>query len=111
MDLLEERLSSRRYLIENQLTEADWRLFSTLLRFDIVYFGHFKCNKKHIYEYPNLCNFTLDLYQHSGIARITNFEQIKRGYYHLMPNLNPIGIIAKGPELDFNQRHDRDRFS
>jgi putative glutathione S-transferase len=111
LDLLEERLSSSRYLIENQLTEADWRLFSTLLRFDIVYFGHFKCNKKHIYEYPNLWNFTLDLYQHPGISKITNFEQIKRGYYYLMPNLNPSGIVAKGPELDFNQPHDRDRFS
>ena len=111
LDLLEERLSSSRYLIGNQLTEADWRLFSTLLRFDIVYFGHFKCNKKHIYEYPNLWNFTLDLYQHPGISKITNFEQIKRGYYHLMPNLNPSGIVAKGPKLDFNQPHDRDRFS
>lgn len=108
LDMLEEKLSSNRYLVGDRLTEADWRLFSTLLRFDIVYFGHFKCNKKHIYEYPNLWNFTLELYQHPGIAEVTNFEQIKRGYYYLMPNLNPSGIIAKGPDLDFNQPHNRD---
>jgi putative glutathione S-transferase len=111
LDLLEERLNSNRYLIGNRLTEADWRLFSTLLRFDIVYFGHFKCNKKHIYEYPNLWNFTLELYQYPGISGVTNFEQIKRGYYHLMPNVNPSGIVAKGPELNFNQPHNRDRFA
>jgi putative glutathione S-transferase len=108
LDVLEEKLSSSRYLVGNRLTEADWRLFSTLLRFDIVYFGHFKCNKKHIYEYPNLWNFTRELYQYPGIAEVTNFEQIKRGYYCLMPNVNPSGIIAKGPELDFKRPHKRD---
>ena len=110
LDLLEKKLNNSRYLTGGQLTEADWRLFSTLLRFDIVYFSHFKCNKKHIYEYPNLWNFTLELYQYPGIARITNFEQIKRGYYHLMPKLNPSGIVAKGPEINFNQPHDREQF-
>jgi putative glutathione S-transferase len=111
LDLLEEKLDKNRYLTGSRLTEADWRLFSTLLRFDIVYFGHFKCNKKHIYEYPNLWNFTLDLYQYPGISSITNFEQIKRGYYHLMPKVNPSGIVAKGPLINFNQPHDRERFT
>ncbi len=109
LDDLEERLAQQRYLVGDRLTEADWRLFSTLLRFDIVYYGHFKCNKKHIYEYPNLWNFTLELYQHPGVAEVTNFDHIKRGYYHLMPQVNPLGIVAKGPALDFNQPHDRDK--
>jgi len=110
LDDLETKLGKQRYLVGNRLTEADWRLFSTLLRFDIVYFGHFKCNKKHIYEYPNLWNFTLELYQYPGISEITNFRQIKRGYYHLMPNINPLGIVARGPDIDFNEPHDRDKF-
>jgi len=109
LDDLEERLAQQRYLVGDRLTEADWRLFSTLLRFDIVYYGHFKCNKKHIYEYPNLWNFTLELYQHPGVAEVTNFDHIKRGYYHLMPQVNPLGIVAKGPALDFNQPHERDK--
>ena len=79
LDMLDDRLGQHRYLVGDRLTEADWRLFSTLIRFDLVYFGHFKCNKKHIYEYSNLWNFTLELYQYPGIAEITNFEHIKRG--------------------------------
>ena len=110
LDELDRRLSSQRYLVGSQITEADWRLFTTLVRFDAVYYGHFKCNKKHIYEYPNLWNLTLELYQHPGIAEVTNFEHIKRGYYHLMPQVNPLGIVAKGPALDFNQPHDRNKF-
>ncbi|HJO88011.1 MAG TPA: glutathione S-transferase family protein, partial [Rhodospirillales bacterium] len=109
LDDLEERLAQQRYLVGDRLTEADWRLFSTLLRFDIVYYGHFKCNKKHIYEYPNLWNFTLELYQHPGVAEVTNFDHIKRGYYHLRPQLNPLGTVAKGPALDFNHPHDREK--
>ncbi|MBT5939565.1 MAG: glutathione S-transferase family protein [Rhodospirillaceae bacterium] len=110
LDDLDARLGQQRYLVGERLTEADWRLFSTLLRFDIVYYGHFKCNKKHIYEYPNLWNFTLELYQHPGIAEVTNFDHIKRGYYHLMPKVNPLGIVAKGPSINFDQPHDRDKF-
>jgi putative glutathione S-transferase len=110
LDELDERLGKQRYLVGDRLTEADWRLFSTLLRFDMVYYGHFKCNKKHVYEYSNLWNFTLELYQHPGIAEVTNFDHIKRGYYGLMPRVNPLGIVAKGPDIDFNQAHDRDRF-
>jgi putative glutathione S-transferase len=111
LDELEKILGGQRYLVGARLTEADWRLFSTLLRFDIVYYCHFKCNKKHIYEYPNLWNFTLELYQHPGIAEVTNFDHIKRGYYYLMPNVNPLGIVAKGPEINFNQPHNRDKFA
>ena len=109
LDKLDDRLGQHRYLVGDRLTEADRRLFSTLIRFDLVYFGHFKCNKKHIYEYSNLWNFTLEIYQYPGIAEITNFEHIKRGYYHLMPNINPNGIVAKGGNINFEQNHDRDR--
>jgi putative glutathione S-transferase len=111
LDELEARLSKQRYLVGGRLTEADWRLFSTLLRFDIVYYGNFKCNKKHIYEYPNLWNFTCELYQHPGIADVTNLGHIKQGYYGLMPRTNPSGVVPKGPAIDFTQSHDRDRFS
>ena len=109
LDELEQRLSQQRYLAGGRLTEADWRLFSTLLRFDIVYYGLFKCNKKHIYEYPNLWNFTLELYQHPGVAEVTDLEHIKRGYYSSMTRLDVKGFVPKGPDLNFNQTHDRDR--
>ena len=107
---LEARLSGQRYLVGGRLTEADWRLFSTLLRFDIVYYGNFKCNKKHVYEYPNLWNYTLELYQHPGVAEVTNLDHIKRGYYGMMPRTNPSGVVPKGPDIDFTAAHDRDRF-
>ena len=110
LDVMEERLGRQRYLTGSQITEADWRLFSTLLRFDIVYYGLFKCNKKHIYEYPNLWNFTLELYQHQGVAGITDLHHIKRGYYSNMNRLDVKGFVPKGPDLDFHQPHDRDRF-
>ena len=108
---MEEILSRQRYLVGDRITAADWRAFPTLFRFDTVYHYAFKCNKKHLYQYPNLWNFTLELYQYPGISGVTNFEQIKRGYYHLMPNVNPSGIVAKGPELNFNQPHNRNRFA
>ena len=111
LDDLEARLAKQRYLVGGRLTEADWRLFSTLLRFDIVYYGNFKCNKKHVYEYPNLWNYTCELYQHPGIAEVTNLDHIKRGYYGLMPRTNPSGVVPKGPAIDFTQKHDRGRFS
>ena len=107
LDDLDARLGRQHYLCGDRITEADWRLFSTLLRFDLVYYGNFKCNKKHIYEYANLWNFTLELYQHPGVAEATNLHHIKRGYYHLMPHINPSGITPKGPEIDFMQPHDR----
>ena len=111
LDAMEARLSHQRYLVGNQITEADWRLFSTLLRFDIVYYGLFKCNKKHIYEYPNLWNFTLELYQHPGVEEITNLSHIKQGYYATMKRLDVKGFVPLGPDLDFTQAHDRERFS
>lgn len=111
LDKLEERLGERRYLTGEKLTEADWRLFSTLIRFDVVYYTHFKCNKRHIFDYPNLWNFTLELYQYPGISSLTNFDHIKRGYYGLMPKINPSEIVAKGPDIDFNQPHDRGKFA
>jgi glutathionyl-hydroquinone reductase len=110
LDMLDDRLSHQRYLVGERITEADWRLFSTLLRFDLVYYVNFKCNKKHIYEYPNLWNFTLELYQHPGVAEVTNLHHIKYGYFHLMDRLNPSGIVPKGPAIDFMQPHNRDRF-
>lgn len=111
LDKLEDRLGERRYLTGEKLTEADWRLFSTLIRFDVVYYTHFKCNKRHIFDYPNLWNFTLELYQYPGISSLTNFDHIKRGYYGLMPKINPSEIVAKGPDIDFNQPHDRGKFA
>ena len=111
LDDLEKKLGSQRYLAGGTLTEADWRLFSTLLRFDIVYYGLFKCNKRHIYEYPNLWNFTLELYQHPGVAGVTDLNHIKRGYYANMQRLDVKGFVPKGPKLDFNGSHDRRRFS
>ncbi|MEE2760641.1 MAG: glutathione S-transferase family protein [Pseudomonadota bacterium] len=111
LDELEARLSKQRYLVGRQLTEADWRLFSTLLRFDLVYYGNFKCNKQHVYEYPSLWNYTLELYQHPGIGEVTNLEHIKRGYYGLMPRTNPSGVVPKGPNIDFAQPHNREGLS
>lgn len=110
LDELDARLGKQRYLVGERLTEADWRLFSTMLRFDIVYYGHFKCNRQHIYEYSNLWNFTQELYQYPGVAEVTNFEHIKRGYY-ISPERNPSGTVPKGPDLDFAAPHDRERFS
>jgi len=110
LDTLEERLSSQRYLVGRQITEADWRLFTTLVRFDAVYVGHFKCNWRRIADYPNLSNYLRELYQTPGIAETVNMEHIKRHYYGSHRNINPTGIVPLGPELDFNAPHDRGRF-
>lgn len=110
LDELEERLSGQRYLAGDTLTEADWRLFTTLLRFDPVYVGHFKTNLRRIADYPNLFNFTRELYQVPGIADTVNMRHIKRHYYYSHGNINPTRIIPRGPELDLEAPHDRDRF-
>jgi len=110
LDRMEERLSKQRYLVGGRLTESDWRLFSTLVRFDIVYYGLFKCNKRHVYEYPNLWDYTLELYQYPGVAEVSRLDHFKRGYYAAMPKLNPLAIVPVGPDLDFTQSHDRNRF-
>jgi glutathionyl-hydroquinone reductase len=108
LDWLEERLGSRRYLAGDRLTEADWRLFTTLVRFDSVYHGHFKCNLRRLVDYPNLWAFTRELYQLEGIAGTVHMDQIKTHYYGSHKQLNPSGIIPRGPELDFNAFHRRD---
>ena len=110
LDQVEERLSRQRYLVGNQLTEADWRLFTTLLRFDPVYVGHFKCNRQRIADYPNLSNYTRELYQVQGVAPTVNMKHIKAHYYGSHKTINPTGIIPVGPEIDYSAPHDRDRF-
>lgn len=108
LDELEQRLSQQRYLVGNQITEADWRLFTTLVRFDAVYYGHFKTNKKRIIDYPNLWAYTRELYQIPGVAETVNMDHIKTHYYASHKFINPSGVVPKGPELDFMQPHGRD---
>ncbi len=110
LDWLEERLSRQRYLVGTGITEADWRLFTTLVRFDAVYHGHFKCNRQRIVDYPNLSNYLRDLHQVPGIAETVNMDHIKRHYYMSMTAINPTRIVPAGPALDFNAPHDRGRF-
>jgi putative glutathione S-transferase len=109
-DQLEARLTRQRYLAGRQITEADWRLFTTLVRFDSVYFSHFKCNLRRLADYPNLWNYTRDLYQVPGIAETVNIDQIKRHYYGSQRQVNPTGIVPIGPLIDFSAPHDRSRF-
>jgi len=110
LDELERRLSRHRYLVGDAITEADWRLFTTLIRFDAVYYGHFKCNLRRIADYPNLSNYLRDLYQQPGIAALVNMDHIKRHYYGSQRHVNPTGIVPLGPQLDFAAPHDRGRF-
>ena len=110
LDRLEQRLSGQRYLVGNVLTEADWRLFTTLIRFDAVYYSHFKCNLRRITDYPNLSNYLRDLYQAPGVAETVSIDNIKRHYYGSMRQINPSGIVPLGPQLDFTSAHDRARF-
>ncbi|QKT02940.1 glutathione S-transferase family protein [Ectothiorhodospiraceae bacterium 2226] len=110
LDHLEERLAHQRYLVGPRLTEADWRLFTTLVRFDSVYVGHFKCNRRRLVDYPNLWAYTRELYQIPGVAVTVNLDHIKRHYYQSHRDINPSGIVPRGPELDFNAPHDRERF-
>ena len=110
LDELERRLARQRYLTGPRMTEADWRLFTTLIRFDAVYYSHFKCNMRRIGDYPNLSNYTRDLYQVPGIDETVSIDHIKRHYYHSQRKVNPTGIWPLGPELDFTAPHDRDRF-
>ena len=109
LDMLEERLSSRRYLLGDRQTEADWRLFTTLVRFDPVYVGHFKCNIRRIADYPNLGAYLRDLYQQPGIRETVHFDHIKGHYYRSHKTINPTGIVPVGPVLDLDAPHGRDR--
>ncbi len=111
LDDLEQRLSHQRYLAGDTITEADWRLLTTLLRFDPVYVGHFKCNRQRIADYPNLSNYTRDLYQVPGIAGTVNMVHIKNHYYGSHETINPTRVVPKGPDIDFAAPHDRGRFS
>jgi len=111
LDWLDESLASQRYLTGKGITEADWRLFTTLVRFDSAYVGHFKCNLKRLVDYPNLWAYTRDLYQQPGIAETINMQHIKQHYYGSHTAINPTGIAPLGPEIDFHQTHDRNKFS
>jgi len=109
LDALESRLSASRYLVGNKITEADWRLFTTLIRFDAVYHGHFKCNLRRISDYPNLSNYMRELYQVPGVAATVNIGHIKHHYYASHRTINPTGIVPLGPIEDFNAPHNRAR--
>jgi putative glutathione S-transferase len=106
-DDLEQRLGRQRYLVGDRFTEADVRLFPTLVRFDAVYYSHFKCNLRRLADYHNLSNYMREIYQMPGVAETVDLPGIKLGYYGGMPNINPSGIIPLGPELDFSALHDR----
>ncbi|PSW44635.1 glutathione S-transferase family protein [Photobacterium leiognathi] len=107
LDVIEQRLSTQRYLLGEQITEADWRLFTTLVRFDAVYVGHFKCNLKRIVDFPHLWGYVRDLYQVDGIAQTVDIDYIKAHYYGSHETINPTRIIPKGPVLDFLSPHHR----
>ena len=107
LDALELRLSQQRYLVGDVITEADWRLFTTLIRFDAVYYGHFKCNLKQLSDYPNLSGYVQELYQVPGVKETVNFNHIKRHYFYSHTSINPTQIIPKGPSLNFDLPHKR----
>lgn len=109
LDRMEKRLSEQRYLAGEWLTEADIRLFTTLIRFDAVYYGHFKCNFKRIEDYPNLAHYVRELYQWPGIAETVNMDHIKRHYYYSHDTINPTRIVPAGPLLGLERPHDRER--
>jgi len=109
LDQIELILSSDRYLVGDTLTEADWRLFTTLLRFDPVYVGHFKCNLRRLVDYPNLWGYTRELFQIPGVAGTVNMDHIKNHYYGSHPTINPTGVVPSGPEIDFSGPHRRER--
>ena len=109
LDELEKPLSKSRYLFDNRIVEADWRLFCTLVRFDVVYHGHFKCNIRRIIDYPSLQGYLMDLYQQPGIAETVNFDHIKRHYYMTHEEINPTRIVPLGPIVDLTQPHGREK--
>ncbi|MBW4053562.1 MAG: hypothetical protein HIU85_19285 [Proteobacteria bacterium] len=101
-------VTKRRYLLGDMLTEADWRLFPTLVRFDAVYYGHFKCNLRHVYEYPALWGYTRELHQMTGIAETIAIDEYKTHYYGSHRQINPTGIVPVGPVLDLTAPHRRE---
>ncbi|GAB2657761.1 glutathione S-transferase family protein [Vibrio panuliri] len=111
LDKVERHLATHRYLAGREITEADWRLFTTLVRFDAVYVGHFKCNKQRIADYPHLQGYLKDLYQIEGIKQTTDFYHIKRHYYFSHTGINPTQVVPKGPDLDLESPHQRAQIS
>jgi len=111
LDTIEARLTSQRYLTGATITEADWRLFTTLVRFDPVYVGHFKCNIRRIVDYPNLWGYLRDLYQQPGVASTVSLEHIKAHYYASHEMINPTRIIPVGPDIDFTTPHNREQLA
>jgi putative glutathione S-transferase len=109
LDEIEKRLANSRYLFGKRIVEADWRLFCTLVRFDVVYHGHFKCNIRRIVDYPNLQGYLMDLYQQPGIADTVNFDHIKRHYYMTHEEINPTRIVPLGPIVDLMRPHGREK--
>ena len=107
LDWVDERLAARRYLTGERITEADWRLFTTLVRFDPVYHGHFKCNIRRIQDYPHLSGYLRELYQWPGVAQTVNYEHIKQHYYYSHDTINPTRIVPLGMGQDLRQPHDR----
>lgn len=111
LDHIEDLLDNQKYLVGDQITEADWRFFTTLIRFDSIYFGHFKCNIKRIEDYDNISNYLRDLYQIPGIKQTVNIEHIKKHYYCSHTMINPTKIVPLGPRIDYDTPHDRGRFN
>lgn len=109
LDDLDKRLSAKRYLLGDQPTEADWRLFTTLIRFDAVYVGHFKCNIRRIADYANLSGYLRDLYQHPGVAETVNLRHIKHHYYRSHKTINPTGVVPVGPQLELDAPANRSK--
>ena len=109
LDEIEDVLSRQRYLTGNRITEADWRLFPTLVRFDVAYFSIFKCNRNRIEDFPNLSNYTRDLYSQPGVAKTVSPRNYVANYYSIT-DVNPTGIIPKGVPVDLSAPHDRERF-
>lgn len=107
LDQVEARLSRQRYLCGKTLTEADWRLFTTLIRFDAVYHGHFKCNRQRLEDFPHLSNYLRELYQYPGVAETVDFEHIKKHYYYSHDMINPTRVVPLGPEIDYMRPHNR----
>ncbi len=107
LDKIEQRLSANRYLVGDTLTEADWRLFTTLIRFDSVYVGHFKCNLRTIESYPAISNYLRELYQIEGVSKTVDFYHIKRHYYFSHTMINPTQVVPKGPDIDYARSHNR----
>jgi putative glutathione S-transferase len=107
LDWLEDKLGRSRFLLGSAITEADWRLFTTLIRFDAVYFGHFKCNLRRLIDYPNLFGYVRDLFQQPGVAATVSMDHIKAHYYASHTTINPTGVVPLGPEINFAEPHER----